>query len=80
MMKLIEVLRGCGASGVSLRPGEVVGVSGEDARILVALGKARMATPIEAREPVAETRDPEPVGLETGSAEALIEKPRRKAR
>lgn len=69
-MQRIFVLRGCGASGVSLRAGEVAEVSNADARVLIALGKARpYADPalpaidpemVETRDPGPEHRDPAP--------------------
>lgn len=56
MMDAIRILRGCGASGVSLAAGTVYTVPGEvserDADILVRLGKAEAvaapAAPVEA--------------------------------
>lgn len=69
-MKRIFVTESCGASGASLRAGEVAEVSDADARILIALGKARAyaepALPaidpemVEARDPEPEHRDPAP--------------------
>ncbi|MGH8521948.1 MAG: hypothetical protein ACREU9_11140, partial [Gammaproteobacteria bacterium] len=73
-MKRICVTRGCGASGVSLRPGEIAEVSDDDARILIALGKAK---PAELSD---EPDLAEPQGLTTETAAAIVDKPKKAAR
>lgn len=80
-MTRIFVSRGCGASGASLRPGEIYEVSDDDARILISLGKAKPCA--EPTLPPIDTDlmpDDGTAGLTTESAAALIEKPRKKTK
>ncbi len=79
-MQKIIVVRGCGASGVSLRPGEIAEVSDDDARILIALGKAKPELSDPELPIIDAAATDEPQGLTTETAAAIVDKPKKSVR